>query len=487
MYAFIKRLYIFLILFSIVITGFSFDHMVYADDKQESDWPQPPELVGEAICLMDATTGTVLYSKNPHKKMYPASITKIMTAILAIEKCNLSEEVTFSKECVNSLLADDANIGMTEGEKLPVEDCLYGLMLHSANEVATALAEHISGSVDEFAKLMNERAKEAGAYDCNFVNANGLHNENHYVTAYDMAMITRSAISNPVFVRITGAPEYTISKSNYRPAFTVYHRHKMVHPSSEYYYEGILGGKTGYTDQSGTTLVSYAERDGLRLITVVLKSNGFNAYNDTRALFDFGFENFSQLNISANDNRFSADMNYTDYLTPLFNDAVSSSVYIDSASTVVVPKNVTFQDLDSEILINEKSTKSGDAYTIGQIKYSYKGTEVGSADILTSKNKIVLPDVAEDNISDEKPTTDSIDEKAGTSDTTISDSKPVTDKIKSFLSGIFTKSNLTIAGIVIAILVLVTAVYLYFKKKMKELNEARERKRKRDKNNNRLY
>ena len=176
---------------------------------------------------------------------------------------------------------------------MTVKDCLYALMLQSANEVATALGEHIAGSTKKFAEMMNKRAKEAGALNTHFANANGLHDPNHYVTAYDMAMITRAASKYSVFNDIVNTTTYTIKHNNKRKTdATAIQRHKMVWPTSGYYYDGIIGGKTGFTDQSGTTLVTYAKRNGMTLIAVVLHSNGTNVYKDTKELLDYGFNNF---------------------------------------------------------------------------------------------------------------------------------------------------------------------------------------------------
>ena len=141
------------------------DSYIYAAEKEtpDKDWPNAPEIFGTSACLIEASTGTVLYDKKCHKKMYPASITKILTALLTVENANLGDKVTFSQNAIDSLEYDAANVGMVPGEEMSVEDCLYALMLHSANEVATALAEHVAGNVDDFAKMMNERAKKAGA------------------------------------------------------------------------------------------------------------------------------------------------------------------------------------------------------------------------------------------------------------------------------------------------------------------------------------
>lgn len=182
----------------IVITITSFGFCSYSNSVVSADivsWPSGPGLVAETAVMIDASTGSVLFDKKCHQKMYPASITKIMTALLTIENCNLDDTVTFSQSAIDTLEPEAANIGAVVGEEMSVKDCLYALMLQSANEVASALAEHVSGSIEEFAKLMNKRAKQAGANDAHFANACGLFNKKHYVTAYDMAKIMQACIT----------------------------------------------------------------------------------------------------------------------------------------------------------------------------------------------------------------------------------------------------------------------------------------------------
>lgn len=344
---------------------------VYAEKK--SDWPSPPSLYGESAILIEASTGTILYEKKCRKKMYPASITKIMTALLAIENCDLDEMVVYSKNAVNSLQYEDANAGCQIGEKMSVKDCLYALMLTSANETATALAEHIAGSVKKFADMMNERAALAGAEGVHFTNANGLHDPNHYVTAFGMAMIMKAALCHRTFRDVINTSEYTIKKNNKRKEpFHSYQRHKMVRQYSGYYYDGIIGGKTGFTDQSGTTLVTSAERNGMTLITVVLNSNGNHVYNDTAALLDYGFNNFKMINVSENDNRFSDDTELN-FKSPFTSE--HSSICIDKDAAIPIPKKVKFSKLSSEISFDLKD----DGFA--NITYKYGSKILGSANI----------------------------------------------------------------------------------------------------------
>lgn len=380
-----------------LLTNFIHTHSVPVNAATTSDWPTAPKVNAKSAILMEASTGTILYDKKCHKKMYPASITKIMTALLTIENCKIDEEVVFSENAVNSLQYDDANFGCQVGEKMSVKDCLYTLMLASANEVATALAEHIAGSVDKFAEMMNTRAKEAGATNTHFVNANGLHNTNHYVTAYDMAMITKAASQYSLFNDIVNTTTYTVPKNNKRKdSAPANQRHKMVWPTSPYYYADAIGGKTGYTDQSGTTLVTYAKRNGMTLIVVVLHSNGSGAYTDTKALFDYGFDNFNLVNVSQNDSRFS-EGDSPSVQSPFSNS--TDLIYIDKESNVVIPKSTDFSKLTSQVEFNESDDsfatityKLGDrALGTATLKYesntSSKNTEESLPNTTTSQEE----------------------------------------------------------------------------------------------------
>lgn len=247
-----------------------------------------PEIQSEGAVLMDAATGTILYSKNGETKYYPASITKIMTALLVAEKSSLSDTVTFSKSATTNLESGAVTLGLVEGDKLTVEQSLYGLMLKSANEVANGLAEHISGSVSNFSALMNARAKELGCTSTNFANPNGLNNSSHQTTARDMALIARAAFQNDTVRKVTSTLTYQIPATKNAKARTISMGHKMLYSGDSRFYPGVVGGKTGYTSLAGNTLITCAEKNGVRLIAVIMKSKSTH-YADTKALFDYGF------------------------------------------------------------------------------------------------------------------------------------------------------------------------------------------------------
>ncbi|MDN5332385.1 MAG: hypothetical protein PWP45_1610 [Tepidanaerobacteraceae bacterium] len=249
--------------------------------------PSPPSIVGLAGVLMDVKTGRVLYEKNAHLKLEPASTTKIMTAVLALEKGNLSDIVITGKE---PTLVDGSRIYLEEGERLTLEQMLYGMMLNSGNDAAVAIAEHIAGSVPEFVKLMNEKAKSIGATNTNFVNPSGLPDKNHYTTAYDLALIARYALLNyPEFRKIVATKTYYIPWQGKEWDRTLINHNKLL-----WNLEGADGVKTGYTRSAGQTIVASATRNGWQLLAVVLKSRGRNIYSDAKALLEYGFNNYEK-------------------------------------------------------------------------------------------------------------------------------------------------------------------------------------------------
>ncbi len=230
-----------------------------------------PEISAEGAILVDADTGEVLFEKNADTKYYPASITKILTGLLVVENADLSSMVTFSTSAVTGLDKGAVVLGVKAGESFSVRDCMYALLLKSANEVANGLAEHVSGSVSAFAQLMTQRARQLGCTNTNFTNPHGLTNVNHYTTARDMAIIARACYANETLLEFNSTTNYTfpatITSPN-GPNLTM--GHKMMHESDSRYYDGVIAGKTGYTSAAGNTLVTYAKRGDTRLITVIL-------------------------------------------------------------------------------------------------------------------------------------------------------------------------------------------------------------------------
>ncbi len=268
-----------------------------------ADTPPPnsnfPETISPSIILIDSKTGQVLYGKNIHEDLYPASITKVMTALLALENCKLDEKVTASERAVNEIEFASSNVGFSVGEELTVEQLLYALMLESANEAANILAEHIGGSIKGFADMMNARAKELGTLNTHFVNPNGLHKEDHKTTVYDMSLITKQAMTIPEFRQIINTTCFEMPSTNkYLKSDKKFFNHnKLILKNNTYYYPYAIGGKTGYTSTAKHSLVACASENGMELIAVCMnstKTNGISyPYSDSIKLFEYAFNNYS--------------------------------------------------------------------------------------------------------------------------------------------------------------------------------------------------
>ena len=262
-----------------------------------------PTLVSESAVLIDADTGQILYNKDMHRQMYPASITKILTVITGLERLPMTETMTMSHYAVFSIPVGSSHIALDEGEVITMEQAVYAALLMSANDACNGIAERIAGSTDAYAVMMNETAKRAGAINSNFVNPHGLFDENHYTTAYDMAMICRYALRNETFRKVFGTRKYVMAPTNEQPEERPFiNQHDMI-GTAERKYEGILGGKEGWTSVSKCTLVTAAERNGKTLIAVVMKCvKDADKYNDTKLLLDYGFsDEFSETQLATSD------------------------------------------------------------------------------------------------------------------------------------------------------------------------------------------
>lgn len=262
-------------------------------------WPEGPKVMAETAIVMDMDTEEILYAKGIDEKRAPASTTKILTAMLAIEKVPFETQITFTDE-VNNIEAGSTHIGIKPGETLTMKDCAYAILLASANEVSSGVAEYIGTTVPAFVDMMNQRAKELGCTNTHFVNANGLYDENHYTTARDLAIIAKAAFQNETFREVVKTPYYIVPKTNITDEERwLNNHHKMILQGSEYY-EGCLGGKTGYTEKAGNTLVTYAERNGRKLVCALLADvNVVAQYTDTKALLDYSFDSFQRLDTTA--------------------------------------------------------------------------------------------------------------------------------------------------------------------------------------------
>ncbi len=336
-------------------------------------WPENVSISAEGGIVMDADSGVILYGKNMHTSYYPASITKILTALLIIENFDLDDTVTFSHNAVFNVEAGSTSAGMDVGDTLTVRDCLYAMMLKSANEVANALAEYASGSIEAFAAVMNDKARSLGCTDSHFNNPSGLNDPDHYTSAHDMALIARAAFQNEIFTEIDSTLYYDLPPTKRNPeGFRIYPGHRMLKKNMPQYYPGIVGGKTGYTSLAGNTLVTCAERDGVRLIAVVLNGHSTH-YVDTKALLDFGFRNFQSLDVADYDTTYTSITNDMSIAGLPTTDL--SVLHVQSDCRITLPAGADFSDTVSTISYDLPEDAPSDA--IARISYEYGGRQVG--------------------------------------------------------------------------------------------------------------
>lgn len=299
----VKKLFAFLTILSMVLMMSA--HVMAAVDlnaKYEVDtnkiqgWPQAADIASDTGILMDADTGTVLFDKGGDQQRYPASITKIMTLLVAVENSSMDEQVTFTETGVRNVAADSSNINSKVGEVMTMQDCLHALMIISANDAAAQIAEHVGGTEQNFIDMMNQRAAEIGCTNTHFTNSSGLPDENHYSSAKDMALIFREGLKNKDFRSVLGDADYTIQPTNMTSDKRVMHtHHPMFAPESDIYYPGCIGGKTGFTNLAAHTLVTAVEQNGTTYIAVVMHGVELSTCClDSKALFDYGFGNFTK-------------------------------------------------------------------------------------------------------------------------------------------------------------------------------------------------
>lgn len=319
-----------------------------------------PSVSAQSAILMDAKSGTVLSEKNADSQMLIASTTKIMTALVVIETCSPDDVVEIKKEYT---MVEGSSMYLREGEELTVRELLYGLMLSSGNDAATALAYHVSGSIEGFADLMNAKAAELGLRSSSFKNPHGLDAEGHYSSAHDLAVITAAAMGNKLFEEIVSTKSIAIAGRS------LSNHNKML-----WNYEGCLGVKTGYTTAAGRSLVSCAEREGLRLICVTI--NDPDDWDDHAALFDWGFENYEYVSL--------ADPEEEIARIPVISGFEESvPVRAESGFSILINKADTLEESVKLPKFLYATVKRGDI--IGQITYTLNDEEICSVTLVAAK------------------------------------------------------------------------------------------------------
>lgn len=346
--------------------------------NQITNWPMGPTVTADSAILIDASTGAILYAKDIHAKQYPASTTKILTALIAAEKCSMDETVTFSYHAVHSNVPGGSHIAIDAGEELTMEQSLSAILIASANEVSFAVAEHIAGTGawEDFIPMMNERAKELGCLNSNFVNPNGLPDENHYTTAYDLAMIGRAFFSNELLCKYASTKVLHIPPTDKQPDDIYAASTNEMLPGKKYPYEHLVASKTGYTDTAKSCLVSCAEKDGLKLICVVLHDYAPRQYADTIALFDYGFANFETVNVSSVETKYNVSTSGFFYSDIEIFGSSKPFLSLNVEDCITLPKTVDFSQTQSVISYNSSAEN-----TVATITYTYEGHYTGEASV----------------------------------------------------------------------------------------------------------
>lgn len=369
----IKRLGIFLGVLMLTL------NTVMLTVKADMSAPVPS---ADSAVLMNGITGEIIYSKNPDGSYPPASTTKILTTLLAFENCNLDDIVTVGKNPPN---AEGSSIALLADEQASVRDLLYGLNLQSGNDCADALAEHISGTKEKFAALMNERAKQLGCTSSNFVNPSGLYDKNHKTSSKDLALILKELIKYPEYLKIASTLTYEMAPNNKNPEIRyIWNKNKLILPSSEYYYKGALAGKTGYTTESQHSYVAAAQRDGQIMIVALVHDNTSDSYKDTIRLLDYGFNNFQTKNL-LNKNSKLEDFTLNDG-TSIKVLAGDNFFYTSNKNDTSIPTCNLKLNTD---YINNNSLEVG--AKIGTANIIKNGKSIGTVDILSgSEHKVKI-------------------------------------------------------------------------------------------------
>lgn len=343
---------------------------------------QSLSITSSSAILMDAASGQILYEKNAYDKKYPASITKVMTMLVALEQeVPLTDVITMSDNAIWGFDRSTSHIALDVGEQVTVEQCMYAIVLESANEASLALAEHVGGSVEGFASLMNAKAKELGCKNSNFVNPHGLFDENHYVCAYDMALITQEAMKYDLFRTISATSNYTIPPTNKQPLERpLWNSNKMIRASHELHYSYAEGGKTGYITESKNTYVAYAKKGDIELICVVLEAEGATtAYTETKNLFEFGFENYDFIEVAKEFSFISSNYKDTKDVIGNLTQKQLSELVIDRNAVALAPKGLDASYFTYEVVAKEDvSTEELSEEDLYAKEYDVAGVYIGN-------------------------------------------------------------------------------------------------------------
>ena len=387
----LKRILSALFILTIVVTVLPSTVVLGDSASPSAEWPEPPKITSEAAVVIEASTGSILYNKNAFDAYHPASTTKLMTSLLAIEQCPLSDTVTCSRDSVESIGWDSSRIGLVTGESIDMENALYAILLASANEVSYAVGEHVGGTIENFVALMNQRAKDLGCVNTHFINPHGLDHEDHYSCPYDLALIARKAIEYTTFRRVSGSYNHQIPETNKNDSRWISNTHPFI--KKNVVYKGVFAGKTGTTSKAGSCLVTCAEQNGMTVVCAIMKApNSATIQEDTKKLLDYAFQNFKLTPLAA------SESSAKNAFPILFEDEealisdVSSPLSVSNTS-LVLPDGISYNDLTRKVTLSPTVAFSAGDNIIGEVSYYYDDNYVGAANIIyhSEADVIVVP------------------------------------------------------------------------------------------------
>ncbi len=373
-------IFIMVLIISLAVPNFSIAENIIEGTNTTEKKDIFSDIEAPNLLLAETSTGKILYERDAEKRIFPASITKLMTAILVVENCELDEIVTVSENAVKSVPPGYVNANLQVGEELTVEDLLYVMLIPSANDAANVLAEHVGGSIESFATMMNTRAKELGCTGTNFTNPSGLHEETHYTTAKDLLCIAREAISKSLIQKIVGTTTYTLTNTEKytgtQRKFTSTNYMKQQN-LSKYYCDYCIGGKTGYTGEAKNCVVEFAKKDGIELTAIVMGENATvkgKKFLDAKEMFDYAFKNYKNEVVATKNEK---------YESVKINNATKETAMLDALyenDVKILKEKSTQTDIDKD---NEEVKETVEYYNlkapikqgekIGNIKYEYEG------------------------------------------------------------------------------------------------------------------
>ena len=441
------------------------------------DWPADTGIESEAGIVMDADSGAVLFGQNIHVQKAPASITKILTALVVIENGNLDDTVTFSHDAVYDVEGGSGNKNsIEEGDKLSVRDCLYLLLMRSSNQAANALAEHVGGSRDGFVKMMNQKTEELGCENSHFANPSGLNDDTQLTSVYDMALIASAAYKNETLLAISEDKSYHLPATKNNPdGVTIQPEHKLLvttDKDSPNYYPYAVAGKTGYTSIAGQTLVTYAIKDDRRQIAVTMKSTQATHYQDTIALLDFGFLRFKNVNISENETAYTSGDQPVEIGS---NTYQPSDLSMDTSAVITIPKDASFADVEKTVITDLPEDAPQGAVAL--LSYKYNDRKIGQVYLISASGG----ETSTDTEAASKAANTEVDPAASN---TGASSKPQRTKA-SFHLNLPKLPKVSVRTVLIAVVSLLLAaacaalVWLFYRRHQEEKRRQEERKNRR--------